>query len=198
MKFPSLASRLRLLKPFKTTEIKANSTQIDEFTLYDKIEEIASIANYDDSSIEIVKKFYLLTEIQQQLTIVTLIEHNMIEALEKILFSKYNVNFLIRGQTPLHFAIKDQNLNMIRILIKYNADIELEDTYKETALNCAVRTGYIEIIKYLLEQGAEVNTHASDSTTPLEIAIYNRDAASVNMLKKYGAHLGNSYLIKKI
>jgi len=198
MKFLSLAATLRLLKPFTKTDSTLNSSKASEFTLNDHVEEIVLIANDHNSSLEIVKKFYLLTEIQQQQTIVSLIEHNMVEALEKVLLSKYDVNFLISGQSPLHFAIKDQNLNMIRILIKYNADLELVDIYKETALNCAVRTGHIEIIKYLLEQGAEVNTHASDSTTPLEVAIYNRDAASVNVLKKYGAHLGNSYLIKKL
>ena len=147
---------------------------------------------------ESVEKFELLSVIQQQLTIVSLIEQDMVEALEMILLSKYDVNYLIRGQTPLHFAIKDQNLNTIRVLIKHNADLEFVDIYKETALNCAVRIGNIKIIKYLLEQGAEVNTHASDNTTPLEFAIRNRDAASVNVLKKYGAHLGNSYMIKNL
>ena len=97
----------------------------------DKIEEIIAIANINFESLEIVVKFYNLTEMQQQLTIVTLIEHNMVETLRALLLTNYDVNFLIRGQAPLHFAIKDQNLNMIKILIKYKADMEFKDKFKD-------------------------------------------------------------------
>lgn len=198
MKFPSLSATLKLLKPFKNDEVKTHPENDVELTLYDKIEEIVSIANYDNRSLEIVVKFYELTEIQRQLTLVTLVEHDMVETLEVILESDFDPNFLIRGQTPLHFAINDQNLNLIKVLIKHNADIEFKDIYKETALNCAVRTGNTECLHYLLQQGAKVNTQASDSTTPLEFAINNGDAVSVAILKQYGAHLGSSYLVKNV
>ena len=74
------------------------------------------------------------------------------DTLEVLLHSDYNVNFLIKGQTPLHFAIKKQNLNMVKLLIKHKADIEFKDRYKETALNSGVPTGNISIIRYLVEQ----------------------------------------------
>lgn len=200
MKFPSLISTLNLLKPFSKKDLKANSNldNESEMTVYDKIEEIISIADIDYNSLEIVVKFYQLTEIQQQLTIVTLIEHKMPNTLNVLLLSGYDVNYLIRGQTPLHFAIKDQNLKMIKMLIKHKADLEFKDRYKETALNSAVRSGNTDIIKYLLEQGAEVNTQASDSSTPLEFAIHQGDIESVNILEKYGALLGSSYLVRNI
>ncbi len=189
MKFPSLSSTLKLLKPFssKPPKAKTNSNHDVEITLYDKIEEIVSIADTHSSSLEIVVKFYNLTVIQQQLTIVTLIEHKMIDTLEVLLLSSYDVNYLIRGQTPLHFAIKNRNLDIIKLLVKHNADIEYKDNYKETALNCAVRAGDTSIIQYLLDQGADANTKASDSSTPLEYAIHQGDIESVNILEKYGA-----------
>lgn len=194
MKFPSLSSTLRLLKPFSQTasKAKANSSDESEITLFDKIEEIISIADIHPDSLEIVVKFYNLSEIQQQLTIVTLVEHKMIDAIKVLLISAYNVNYLIRGQTPLHFAIRNQDLNLVRLLVKHNADIEFKDKYKETALNCAVRSGNNDIIKYLLEQGADVNTQASDSSTPLEYALHHRDIESVHLLEKYGAILSRS------
>lgn len=198
MKFPSVSSTLKLLKPFAKKESKTESVHETEMTSYDKIEEIISIADVDTNSLEIVVKFYTLTEIQQQLMIVTLIEHEMIKTLEVILLSSYDINFLIRGQTPLHFAIKIQNQKMINLLIKHKADLELKDNFKETALNCAVRTSNTSVIKYLLEQGADVNTQASDSSTPLEYAIHQGDIESVNILEKYGAILGSSYLVKYI
>lgn len=198
MKFPPLLYSLKLLKPFSSKNEKANSSHDFEMTLYDKIEEIITIANINFESLEIVVKFYNLTEMQQQLTIVTLIEHNMVETLRALLLTNYDVNYLIRGQAPLHFAIKDQNLNMIKILIKYKANLEFKDKFKETALNSAVRTGNIEVIKYLLEQGADINTQSSDSSTPLEYAIHQGDSESVNILQNYGAHLGSSYLVKNL
>ncbi len=198
MKFPSLSSTLNLLRPFAKKESKAHlrSSHAPEISLYDKMEEITSIVDTQYNSQEIVIKFYILTEIQQQLTVVTLIEHRMSNTIEVLLLSNYDVNYLIRGQTPLHFAIKDENLDMIRLLIKYKADLELKDNYKETALNCAVRTGNIEIVKYILEQGVDVNTQASDSSTPLAYAIQQGDIESVNVLGKYGALLGSSSLVK--
>ncbi|MGK0271721.1 MAG: ankyrin repeat protein [Cocleimonas sp.] len=198
MKFPSLSFTLKLLKPFAKKESKTESVHETAMTSYDKIEEIISIADVDTNSLEIVVKFYNLTEIQQQLMIVTLIEHEMIKTLEVILLSPYDINFLIRGQTPLHFAIKIQNQKMISLLIKHKADLDLKDNFKETALNCAVRTSNTSVMKYLLVQGADVNTQASDSSTPLEYAIYQGDIESVNILEKYGAILGSSYLVKNI
>lgn len=198
MKFPSLSATLRLLKPRKNSEQKKYQNDDVQFTLYDKIEEIVNIANYDNRSMKIVVRFYELSDIQQQLTLVTLIEHNMSDTIEVILKSGFDVNFLIRGQTPLHFAIKHQHLHLIKLLIKFQADIEGKDVYKETALNSAVRTGHIEAVECLLKQGAEVNTQASDSSTPLEFAINNGDMGSVNILKQYGAHLGSNYLVKNV
>jgi len=200
MKFPSLSTTLRLLKPFAKSQAAAKEEleRQAELTSYDKIEEIVSIAHFQSDRLAILMKYQQLTEVQQQLTIVSLVEHDMVEALEMILFSGNDVNFMIRGQTPLHFAIKHQNKNIVRVLIKHGADLEQKDIYKETALNSAVRTGNVDIVEYLLEQGAEANTHSSDNTTPLELAIHNRDGASVNLLKKYGAQLSSSYLIKTV
>lgn len=198
MKFPLLSATLKLLKPFHSNETKPSPDSDFEFSLYDKIDEIVTIANYDNQSLEIVVKFYELTEIQQQLTLVTLVEHNMIETIEVILKSDFDINFLIRGQTPLHYAIQNKNADLTKLLIHHEANIEYKDVYKETALNCAVRTANIEIIQILLDQGAKVNTQASDSTTPLEFAIHNGDAVSVDLLKQYGAHLGSAYLVKNV
>lgn len=194
MKFPNFSTTLKLLKPFAKPEAKSYLPSDSNLTLYDQIEEIVSIVNYETNGDEILNKFFALSEIQQQLTLVTLIEHSLVETLEVILQSEFDVNFLIKGQTPLHFAIKTQNLYMTKVLIKYKADLEIKDIYKETALNCAVRTGNIEIIKCLLEKGAEVNTQASDSNTPLEVAIHQGDIDSVNILEQYGASLDASIM----
>ncbi len=200
MKFPPLSLTLKFLKPRQSerSQTQSNSEYESEMTLYDKIEEIFSIAEIDYHSSELIVKFNLLKEIQQQVTLVTLIEHNCVDALSTVLSSKYDVNFLIRGYSPLHFAIKEQNFEIVKLLIKHKANLEFKNNYKETALNFAVRAGNLDIIKYLLEQGANINTQASDRSTPLENAMHLDDIESVNLLKKHGALLGDGYLVKSI
>ena len=196
MKFPSLISTLSLLKPLKNSNKKTHD--IPEKNLYDSMEDIISIYDTHSYADEILERFYRLSEIHQQILIVTLIEHNIVNTLEVLLNSSYNVNFLIRGQTPLHFAIKSGNMDMVELLIKHDADLEFKDNYKETALNCAVRAESNEIIKYLLKQGANVNTQASDSSSPLTFAVHQGNSEAVSILLEYGALLDRSHLVKTL
>jgi len=206
MKFPSLPLTRKLLKPsaklknIRTykSKIKSRVYQDSYMTAYDKIEEIISIANVDYNSLEIVVKFYNLTEIQQQLAVVTLIEHQMLDTLRVILQSEYAVNFLIRGQSPLHYAIQLDSIPLVKMLIDNGADIEFKNVYKESALSFAVHAGNAEIIELLLDKGADVNAEASDKSTPLDYAVNQGNADIVNMLRNYGALLGGSYLVKSL
>ena len=158
---------------------------------YDKIEEFVSSAHIDATGSNTVMNFHYLNEVLQQLTIVTLIEHNMIETLRTILLSNYDVNYLIRGQTPLHFAIKDNNRAITSLLIDHNANLELKDRYQETALNAAIREGNVSIVKLLLEKGSVVNTQGSDMFTLLELATHQGDVESIDLLAEYGALQSN-------
>ncbi|GAA0400167.1 hypothetical protein GCM10009133_06280 [Cocleimonas flava] len=202
MKFPSLASTLKLLKPLTSpkvhTETVGHHNDDTEITLYDYIEEIISIYDTHNNRNEILTKFYQLSEIHQQILIVTLIENNIFDTLKVIVESSYDVNFLIRGQSPLHFAIIVNNMNMVKLLLNHDADIELEDHFKETALNCAVRTANNNMIKYLLEQGADANTHSSDNTSPLTFAINQGNNEAVNILLEYGALLDRTHLVRTL
>jgi len=202
MKFPSLSSTLKLLKPSANSTIDTNKSadknKTPESNLYDNIEEIISIYDAQNNKKEVLLKFHQLSEIHQQILIVTLIEHNIFDTLKVIVDSSFDVNFLIRGQTPLHFAIHVQNTKMIKLLIDHDADLELKDNFKETALNCAVRMGSNDIIKFLLEQGANVNNHSSDNTSPLTFAIQEGNSEAVNILLKYGALLDRSHLVRTL
>jgi len=201
MKFPSLSSTLKLLKPLTHSKVNTKTNANDneyERTLYDNIEEIISIYDIQTNGHEILSKFYQLSEIHQQILIVTLIEHNIFDTLKLLVESSYNLNFLIRGQTPLHFAINGLNKNMVKLLIEHDADLELEDNYKETPLNCAVRIGSNDIIKFLVEQGADVNTHSSNNTSPLTFALNQGNSEAVNILLEYGALLDRSHLVRTL
>lgn len=158
------------MSPFskKGTNLGRRSTDVSELNLYDQIEKIISIKDIQFSKKEILSRFYALNKIQQQLTFVTLIEHNMVEIIGVILSSEFEINYLLRGRTPLHFAIKDHNIAIIKMLINYDADIEeVQDKNKETAFKCSVRTGNPDIIKYLIEHGSDINTEEEGSRAEL-------------------------------
>ena len=70
-------------------------------------------------------------------------------------------------------AIQNQDLNDLRSTISKNKAIlnDIEDSKGNTLLNVAVQEGKIEIVKYLVSEGAGVNHQDSSEETPLIIAI---------------------------
>ena len=70
-------------------------------------------------------------------------------------------------------AIHNQDLNDLRSIINKNKAIlnDIEDSKGNTLLNVAVIEGHIEIVKYLVSDGADLNQQDSSEETPLIIAI---------------------------
>lgn len=70
--------------------------------------------------------------------------------------------------TPLHSAVYEGNEELIRLLIKYKADVDAQDHIGNTPLHMAVARAEVRIVKQLLEAGA--NVHLANSMyddTPL-------------------------------
>jgi hypothetical protein len=73
---------------------------------------------------------------------------------------------------PLHSAAYSGNLQMVEELIKYNADINALDGLSCTALHHASRMPNTpNVIRLLLDRGADVNPRAHDGSTPLHFAV---------------------------
>jgi ankyrin repeat protein len=75
------------------------------------------------------------------------------------------------GWYPLHFAVKTGNLDAIKLLISYGADINVYTSYRrwymafgETPLAYAVSMAHVRIVEYLLENQADVNKGTIDSS----------------------------------
>ena len=63
-------------------------------------------------------------------------------------------------QTPLHLAAQMGHQDTLSILLKYDADVDIEvhtDENKQTPLHLAAERGMTNIIKLLLEHNAEIN-----------------------------------------
>jgi ankyrin repeat protein len=94
---------------------------------------------------------------------------------------------------PLHLAIKnkclrtDRLLSIVSLLIEYGSDIELKDKFGRTPLHLAVELRKLEVAKFLVITGANVNSVTENYSTPLLAALVNVDVASIRYLLGHGA-----------
>ncbi|ORX49634.1 ankyrin [Piromyces finnis] len=86
------------------------------------------------------------------------------------------------GESPLDLAIKNNMEGIINYLIYHKAKID------PNALIEASRTNNLNIVKYLIDNGADIKT----SNTPLNLAIQNRNEAMVKYLIYCGADVNKS------
>lgn len=87
----------------------------------------------------------------------------------------------IKGITPLHLAIACNNMDIIKLLINKNADINLPDKLGDTPLHKALNN--IEIAKYLLDAGANPNVRNCFGIAPLHICY--KEAPFLELFKQF-------------
>jgi ankyrin repeat protein len=60
------------------------------------------------------------------------------------------------SRTPLHTAVLAKRTDMIKLLVKYGAEIDFRDADSCTPLHLACGLGLEEVARFLLEQGASI------------------------------------------
>jgi ankyrin repeat protein len=88
-------------------------------------------------------------------------------------------------ETPLSIAITMQKLNVVKILVDYGADIELESEFSQTALQRAADIGNEAISQLLVERGA--NVVGNEFQRPLTLAATSGNANITKILLNAGA-----------
>ncbi|RXK13544.1 hypothetical protein CP965_06995 [Halarcobacter mediterraneus] len=117
---------------------------------------------------------------------------------------------------PLHNAVRSNNKELVNSLIKENKELlNKKDRFGYTPLHLASRFNHLEIVKLLIDSGAEVNTQDKYGDTPLIDATKNNftsiskllvcNKADVLVEDKYGKKaldyaqkLNNVYISKLI
>ena len=112
-----------------------------------------------------------------------------IEAVKQHLAAGTDVNAKDKGGgTPLHFAATKE---IAELLIVKGADVNAKDGFLMAApLHHAAQTGLYEVSKLLITKGADVNMKNNPGQTPLDRAIYNKQTATTNLLRKHGGKTG--------
>lgn len=90
--------------------------------------------------------------------------------------------------TILHDMAQKGNLSKAALLVKHGAEINpVDDEYQSTPLGLAVKWGNVDMVKYLLEQGADPNKAGAPWATPLAWARKKGHVEIEAILLKAGA-----------
>ncbi|MCD7937282.1 MAG: ankyrin repeat domain-containing protein, partial [Tannerellaceae bacterium] len=100
-----------------------------------------------------------------------------------------------KAGAPLHIAATNGDIEIVRLLVEAKANINITDTWKRTALICAIESGHLEIAKYLIENGADITktagTYASAGLTDRSVPEYaikaNAPVSFIDYLIQKGA-----------
>jgi CDP-diacylglycerol---serine O-phosphatidyltransferase len=91
------------------------------------------------------------------------------------------------GTTLLIFAVAENNLPAVELLVARGAALDLRDSSGSTALAHAVESGFQEAAETLLAAGANPNVHDLSGMTPLDIAEEHEAHDIAAVLLRYGA-----------
>ena len=90
---------------------------------------------------------------------------------------------------PVVQAVMDEDMDKLQKLIAEGAPIDEKDDEGYTALHYAAMWGDLEATKWLIENGADVNTTDAWGSTPLMNAVYNEAGVeTVELLLENGAN----------
>ena len=100
------------------------------------------------------------------------------------------------AQKKLYEAAKEGNAHKVETLVKEGADVNHVDPHKElefTPLHAAAQHGHLDIVKFLFDQGANINKASSyGDWSPLQLACRNNQDHVVRWLLDNGAKTKNT------
>ena len=92
---------------------------------------------------------------------------------------------------PLIYAVSENQIEIVSVLLHYGADLKITDQFGNDSLQVAAERGYTEIIKMILKEGADPNAaqYSKSNVWPLIQAVCNGHVESVAILIEAGANV---------
>ncbi|KAK2193980.1 hypothetical protein NP493_4g12025 [Ridgeia piscesae] len=101
-----------------------------------------------------------------------------------------DVNGVFAGHTALQAASQNGHVEVIKILMKYNVDMEIEDKDGDRAVHHAAFGDEADVMKLLHRGGADLNARNKRRQTPLHIGVNKGHIGVVKVLLDLGCHPG--------
>ena len=117
---------------------------------------------------------------------------NAYESVNILLENKANVNWKSknsRNQQPIRFASQGGSLPLVKLLLKYGADMESTPDDKGTPLITSLHAKKFEIAEFFFKNGANVNIVGRDGECVIHEAIKTENPEMVKLALKYNAPL---------
>ncbi|WP_297246066.1 ankyrin repeat domain-containing protein [uncultured Brachyspira sp.] len=193
-------------KDNKSNNSSINTNQTKETTYYSYTDkEIISFIESGD--LETIKKLIEsksldvnynldIDEYSKSTPLIQAIKYKQTDIINYLLENNADINLKeeLTGFTPLMASFHD--ITITELLIEKGADIEARNVDGINALVYAVSLNDEEMVKFLLEKGADANTvceikneHTDISPTPLMNAAYKGNTNIINMLLENGADI---------
>ncbi|GAB1354409.1 hypothetical protein MASR1M12_31470 [Erysipelotrichia bacterium] len=93
------------------------------------------------------------------------------------------------GNTYLIMAIRQNNLDMVKLLAKEGYGLNTGNLRKKRPLHFTVENMDLEATSILVDYGADVNSKTDTGLTPLHLATRNSDVSTIEFLLKKGANI---------
>jgi len=113
-----------------------------------------------------------------------MVKRQNIKGLELLLKAGANPEKAGTDERPLIVAVRDGNLQIVRLLIKYGANLNVQDQEGNTALHICVRLHNFKLLRFLLEKGADARIFNVDGLAPIHLAARLGSIQSVKILLK--------------
>lgn len=96
-------------------------------------------------------------------------------------------NGLRKFKGLLHIAAKQNNMELLNLVLKYNPDLNIRERHQMTPLYFAIEMQNLEMIVKLLDNGADVEARDEHEATPIYWSVYCAQLPILQTLVKYGA-----------
>ena len=192
-------------KDNKSNNSSINTNETEETTYYSYTDE-EIISFIESGDLETIKKliesksldvnYNLGDKYSKSTPLIQAIKYKQTDIINYLLENNADLNLKeeLTGFTPLMASF--HNIAIAELLIEKGADIEARNVDGINALVYAVSLNDEEMVKFLLEKGADANTvceieneHIYMPPTPLMNAVYNGNTNIINMLLENGADI---------
>ena len=92
------------------------------------------------------------------------------------------------GRCALHIGAAENNMDVVKLLLRWNADCSKKDNYSNTPLSDALKGGHVDMAKLLSSKGGQICLQNTEIASKLCYYVYNEDHKGLRHWLECGAN----------